>query len=49
MVEMFRFMMISIPTPLNASIGNVLIWALGRIGFLLGAISNVVLKKTSLV
>ncbi len=38
-------------TPLNDTLGNVLIYALGGVlfAFGLGAISNVVLKKTSLV
>ena len=51
MVGMFLFMMIPMLTPLNATLGNVLICAVGGIGFGigLGAISNLVLKKTSLV
>lgn len=51
MVGMFLFMMIPMLTPLNATIVNVLICTLGGIGFGfgLGAISNRVLKKTSLV
>ena len=51
MVGMFLFMMIPMLTPLNATLGNVLICAVGGVLFAvgLGAISNVVLKKTSLV
>ena len=51
MVGMFLFMMIPMLTPLNATLGNVLICAVGGVGFGfgLGAISNLVLKKTSLV
>ena len=51
MVGMFLFMMIPMLTPLNATLGNVLICAVGGMLFAvgLGAISNVVLKKTSLV
>ena len=51
MVGMFLFMMIPMLTPLNATVGNVLICSVGGIGFCLGlgAISNLVLKKTSLV
>ena len=51
MVGMFLFMMIPMLTPLNATLGNVLICAVGGVGFAfgLGAISNLVLKKTSLV
>ena len=51
MVGMFLFMMIPMLTPLNATLGNVLICAVGGalFGIGLGAISNVVLKKTSLV
>ena len=51
MVGMFLFMMIPMLTPLNATVGNVLICAIGGVGFGfgLGAISNLVLKKTSLV
>ena len=50
-VGMFLFMMIPMLTPLNATLGNVLICAVGGVLFAigLGAISNVVLKKTSLV
>ena len=51
MVGMFLFMMIPMLTPLNATLGNVLICVVGGalFGIGLGAISNVVLKKTSLV
>lgn len=51
MVGMFLFMMIPMLTPLNATVENVLICAVGGIGFGfgLGATSNLVLKKTSLV
>ncbi len=51
MVGMFLFMMIPMLTPLNAGLGNVLICAVGGVGFGfgLGAISNIVLNKTSLV
>lgn len=51
MVGMFLFMMIPMLTPLNATVLNVLLCAVGGIGFGfgLGAISNLVLKKTSLV
>ena len=51
MVGMFLFMMIPMLTPLNATVGNLLICAIGGVGFGfgLGAISNLVLKKTSLV
>ena len=51
MVGMFLFMMIPMLTPLNATLGNALICTVGGVGFGfgLGAISNLVLKKTSLV
>ena len=51
MVGMFLFMMIPMLTPLNATFVNVLLCALGGAGFGvgLGAISNLVLKKTALV
>lgn len=51
MVGMFLFMMIPMLTPLNATLGNVLICTVGGVGFGfgLGAISNFVLKKTSLL
>jgi len=50
-VGMFMFMMIPMLTPLNATPMNVLLCAVGGIGFGfgLGAISNQILKKTSLV
>lgn len=50
-VGMFLFMMIPMVSPLNATIGHVLICAIAGIGFSigLGAISNLFLKKTSLV
>ena len=51
MVGMFLFMMIPMLTPLNATIMNVLLCLVGGglFGAGLGAISNQVLKKTSLV
>ena len=51
MVGMFLFMMIPMLTPLNATVANPLLCAVGGVGFSfgLGAISNLVLKKTSLV
>ena len=51
MVGMFLFMMIPMLTPLNATALHVLLCAVGGTGFGagLGAISNLVLKKTSLV
>ena len=51
MVGMFLFMMIPMLTPLNATVLNVLLCAVGGVGFGfgLGVISNQVLKKTSLV
>jgi len=51
MVGMFLFMMIPMLTPLNATILNVLLCTVGGVGFSvgLGAISNLILKKTSLV
>lgn len=51
MVGMFLFMMIPMLTPLNATALNVLFCAVGGVGFGigLGAISNIILKKTSLV
>ena len=51
MVGMFLFMMIPMLTPLNATIMNVLLCLAGGVlfGAGLGAISNIVLKKTSLV
>ena len=51
MVGMFLFMMIPMLTPLNSGIMNVVLCLVGGalFGIGLGAISNVVLKKTSLV
>ena len=51
MVGMFLFMMIPLLTPLNATALNVLLCLAGGalFGIGLGAISNLVLKKTSLV
>ncbi|MBR6795033.1 MAG: ABC transporter permease [Clostridia bacterium] len=51
MVGMFLFMMIPMLTPLNATLIHVLLCAVGGVGFGfgLGAIGNLVLKKTSLV
>lgn len=51
MTEMFLFMMIPMLSPLNATVMNVLLCIIGgaAIGTGLGAISNQVLKKTSLV
>ena len=51
MVGMFLFMMIPMLTPLNATVLHVLLCAVGGVGFGagFGAISNLVLKKTSLV
>ena len=51
MVGMFLFMMIPMLTPLNATPVHVLLCFVGGVGFGvgLGAISNLVLKKTSLV
>ena len=50
-VGMFLFMMIPMLTPLNATALNLLLCIVGGagFGFGLGAISNLVLKKTSLV
>jgi hypothetical protein len=50
-VGMFMFMMIPIITPLNATILNVLLAAIGGVGFGLGlgAVSDLILNKTSLV
>ena len=50
-VGMFLFMMIPMLSPLNASVGNVLICTVGGslLSLGLGAISNLILKKTSLV
>lgn len=51
MCGMFLFMMIPMLTPLNASLGNVCICLVGgaMFGFGLGAVSNLILKKTSLI
>lgn len=51
MVGMFLFMMIPMLTPLNATVLNLLLCVIGGVGFGvgLGAISNLILKKTSLV
>ena len=51
MVGMFLFMMIPMLSPINATVMNVLLCAVGGValGTGLGAISNQVLKKTSLV
>ena len=51
MTGMFLFMMIPMLSPLNATAMNVLLCAVGGVGISagLGAISNQVLKKTSLV
>lgn len=50
-VGMFLFMMIPMLTPLNATFMNVLLCTLGGIGFGfgLGAVSTLILEKTSLV
>lgn len=51
MTGMFMFMMIPMLTPLNANIVHVLLCGAGAVGFTigLGAVSNTILKKTSLV
>ena len=51
MVGMFLFMMIPMLTPLNATVINLLLCAVAgtALGFGLGAVGNLVLKKTSLV
>ena len=51
MVGMFLFNIASIAAPINATIFNVLLCTIGSIlfGIGLGAVSNTVLKKTSLV
>lgn len=51
MVGMFLFMMIPMLTPLNATVINVILCLAGGVllGIGLGAVSNAVLKKTSLV
>ena len=50
-VGMFLFMVISIASPLDAGIIHVILCLAGSVGFAvgLGAISNLILKKTSLV
>ena len=50
-VGMFLFMIISIASPLDAGIIHILLCLVGSVGFSfgMGAISNAVLKKTSLV
>ena len=51
MCGMFLFMMIPMLTPLNAGFGNVCICLVGGalFGWGLGAVSNLILKKTSLI
>lgn len=51
MVGMFLFMMIPMLTPLNATVTNVILCLAGGVlfGAGLGAVSTVILKKTSLV
>jgi len=48
---MFMFMMIPMLTPLNANLMHVILCGAGAVGFSvgLGAVSNAILKKTSLV
>ena len=50
-VGMFLFMVISIASPLDAGIIHIILCLVGSVGFAvgMGAISNAVLKKTSLV
>ena len=50
-IEMLFFMMIPMLTPLNSGIGNVMLCLIGGVLFSvgIGAVSNLVLKKTSLV
>lgn len=50
-VGMFMFMMISIASPLDASVVHIILCLAGSVGFAvgMGAISNTILKKTSLV
>lgn len=50
-VGMFLFMVISITSPLNAGIIHIVLCLVGSVGFAvgMGAISNLILKKTSLV
>ena len=51
MTGMFMFMMIPMLTPLNANLMHVILCGAGAVGFTigLGAASNAILKKTSLV
>ena len=51
MTGMFMFMMIPMLTPLNANLMHVILCGAGAVGFTigLGAVSNTILKKTSLV
>lgn len=51
MVGMFLFMMIPMLTPLNATVIHIVLCVAGGVGFAygLGVISNLILKKTSLV
>ena len=51
MTGMFMFMMIPMLTPLNANLMHVILCGAGAVGFIigLGAVSNTILKKTSLV
>ena len=50
-VGMFLFMMIPMLTPLNATVLHVILCAAGGVGFCtgLGAVSNIILRKTALV
>ena len=50
-VGMFLFMVISIASPLDAGIIHIILCLVGSVGFAvgMGAISNIILKKTSLV
>ena len=50
-VGMFLFMVISIASPLDAGIIHIILCVVGSVGFAvgMGAISNLILKKTSLV
>ena len=50
-IGMFLFMVISIASPLDAGIIHILLCLVGSVGFAtgMGAISNLILKKTSLV
>ena len=50
-VGMFLFMVISIASPLDAGIIHIILCLVGSVGFAvgMGAISNLILKKTSLV